>query len=340
MRGLARGNPVGRLLSVTGLATAVVIASFAVAGAATAGSGRTDATNLKIAYLIGGLGNTFITAQLNGAKQVAKAHGVQLDIVAGDWNPATQLNQIQDTTSKGDYDGYLFEVLDGTSTCKPIRQVAAKFPVAIVTAPICGSKPYTKGTVKFSGRVDELDGRTQANLVNQAASGRGEVAIITGHVALTIVKLFTRGFSRQIAKFPNLKIVSSAAGDYDPAKALAAAEDILQAHPNVKIIACQSDNMCDAAYRAVQAAGKTNQIKMVGYGFTKGTKELILEGKMYGTIMLTPKQEAQFALRAVIDTLQGKKVAKRIFLDRQAAIFRGQGNIITKQNVSKYQPQW
>lgn len=324
----------------TGLGALAVAAL--VAGLATASAGAAGAKTGRIAYLIGGLGNTYLTAQVDAAKAAAKERGLVIDIIAGDFTPATQLGQIQDAISSGKYDGIVAETADGNTACKPLRAAAKKLPIAVVTSPICGSNPYTPGTVKFSGRIDFQDGQTTAQLACQALGGApAEIAFVTGIVALSSVQLFNKGFVAGIKKgCPNAKIVASPAGNYDPAASLAAAQDVLQAHPNISLIATGADNMTVAVAKGLKSAGKLGQVKLVGYGGTKEAFALIKKGDMYGTVMLLPSQESSIGVHAVADALEGKPIAQKIYLEKDDPIFKGKGNIITKANVAQYTAQW
>ena len=318
------------------------LAAGALVVAVAAGTAGAATKPHKVAYLIGGLGNTYLTAQVDAAKAAGKARGATVDVIAGDFTPATQLTQIQDAISSGKYQGIVAETLDGATVCKLLTAAAKKMPVSIVTSPICGSNPYTAGTVKFSGRLDFQDGQTTAKLACTALAGAAaEIAFVTGPVALTSVQLFNKGFVAGIkATCPTAKIVASPAGNYDPAASLAAAQDVLQAHPNISLIATGADNMTVAVAKGLKSAGKLGSVKLVGYGGTKEAFALIKSGDMFGTVMLLPKQEAAIGVDAVLDALDGKKVMPKIYLEKNDPIFKGKGNIITKANVAQFTAQW
>ena len=295
----------------------------------------------NIAYLIGGLGNTFIDAQLDEAQKVAEARGHNLEVIADEWDPVKQLALIEDALASGQYDAMVIEALDGQSVCDVSLQVAEQMPVAVVTAPICGDDTLTEGTAVFSGRIDFDDGKTMAEIVHQAlGDDGGKIAYISGPTVLQIVQDQANGLKEGLAEYPEIELVTEVDGAYDPAVSLTAAEDILQANPDLDLIVAGADNMAEPAATAIEGAGKTGEVLLVGYGGTEGAFKLIEEGSMFGTLMLLPRQEAGNAVTVLIDTLEGKPVEQTVFLTKDDPSFEGNGNIVTSANVGKLTAQW
>ena len=75
-----------------------------------------------------------------------------------------------------------------------------------------------------------------------------------------------RGITNVLAKHPEIKIVSDQSANYDPAKARAIMETVLQQNPDL----CGAVGVWDSADvgigAAVQAAGKTGQVFVVTSG--------------------------------------------------------------------------
>ena len=65
-----------------------------------------------------------------------------------------------------------------------------------------------------------------------------------------------KGIEQGIKEFyPDAQFVARASAP-DPEKGMKAAETIMQAHPNIKVIACINDGGCLGAAEAVKAMGK------------------------------------------------------------------------------------
>jgi ribose transport system substrate-binding protein len=311
--------------------------------ASSADAGTTSAANgepHRLAFIVSGAGNTYIDTMERAAKETAEKLGVELDYKPGDWTTETNLSLLQDVAASGDYDGIIISVVDGNAMCEPVKEVAAKIPTAIVISQICGDSTYTEGTAFFSGRNDYEDGQKVAQMVADAlGEAGGKVGYLDGPISQSNAVNLTNGFTDKLKEFPNLELVASVPADFDPAKALTASEDMLQAHPDIAAIAAGADNMAESAIKALENAGK-DDVKVIGYAGTKGAFDAIRSGKMTGTVMALPYNETEAAVKAVVATLNGETLPSNVYLDGEDPMFEGKGNLITKDNVDKFEAQW
>jgi len=100
----------------------------------------------------------------------------------------------------------------------------------------------------------------------------GKVAIMQGvpTAASNLYELFA--YHDVFSKHPNIQIVSEQAANYDPAKARAIMETVLQQHPDLCGVVGNWDNQDVGAGAAIQEAGKSDQVYVVtsGGGTTNG----------------------------------------------------------------------
>src|SRR5260370_10585744 len=68
----------------------------------------------------------------------------------------------------------------------------------------------------------------------------------------------TFGVKQALKEFPKIQIVGSQASNWDQVKAQAAAEALLPAHPNVRIIFGQNDSIATGVAAALHAARRTD----------------------------------------------------------------------------------
>lgn len=106
-------------------------------------------------------------------------------------------------------------------------------------------------------------------LVKQCGTGSGKsgkIAIIRGQptAASDLYELYA--YKQTFAKDPAIKIVSEQAAQYDPAKARAIMETVLQQHPDLCGVVGNWDNQDVGAGAAIQAAGKANDVYVVTSG--------------------------------------------------------------------------
>ncbi len=106
-------------------------------------------------------------------------------------------------------------------------------------------------------------------LVKKCGKGSGtsgKVAILEGQptAASNLYELYA--YYKVFGENPEIKIVADQAATYDPAKARAITETVLQQHPDLCGIVGNWDNQDVGAGAAVEAAGKSDQVYIVTSG--------------------------------------------------------------------------
>jgi simple sugar transport system substrate-binding protein/ribose transport system substrate-binding protein len=106
-------------------------------------------------------------------------------------------------------------------------------------------------------------------LTKQCGTGSGKsgkIAIVRGQptAASDLYELYA--YKQTFAKDPAIQIVSEQAAQYDPAKARAIMETVLQQHPDLCGVVGNWDNQDIGAGAAIQAAGKADDIYVVTSG--------------------------------------------------------------------------
>jgi ribose transport system substrate-binding protein len=94
----------------------------------------------------------------------------------------------------------------------------------------------------------------------------GKIAILEGQptAASNLYELYA--YYHVFAEHPEIQVVADQAATYDPAKARAITETVLQQHPDLCGIVGNWDNQDVGAGAAVQAAGKTGQVFIITSG--------------------------------------------------------------------------
>jgi len=110
-----------------------------------------------------------------------------------------------------------------------------------------------------------------------------KIAVIEGYPGLLNDQRLN-GFKDSIAKASNLQIVASQPADWTRAKGQSVMENILQAHPDVQMVYGLYDEMALGALAAVKAAGKLDQVTVVGFDNTADANASIKAGQLQATV--------------------------------------------------------
>jgi ribose transport system substrate-binding protein len=107
-------------------------------------------------------------------------------------------------------------------------------------------------------------------------------------------------------KAANMNVVSVQSGNWEMEKANGIASAMLNEHADLKAILCANDNMALGAVSAIQAAGKTGQIRVVGFDNIAAVRPMLADGRVVATADQHADQLAVFGIEAALKILNGQ----------------------------------
>ncbi|WP_370880091.1 sugar ABC transporter substrate-binding protein [Labrys monachus] len=119
-------------------------------------------------------------------------------------------------------------------------------------------------------------------------------------------------------------------GNWATEDGLKAAEDLLQAHPDVNVLLAENDSMALGGMKALQAAGKSDVLVLAAADGQKEALALIKEGKYGATGLNDPDLVARTAVDIGVKALEGTLPADFPKLELTTPA------VITQENVDKY----
>ncbi|MCP4395788.1 MAG: substrate-binding domain-containing protein [bacterium] len=117
-------------------------------------------------------------------------------------------------------------------------------------------------------------------LTERYGEPKGKVLHLQGSLGASVV--FERGESfRQVLKnYPDIEIVGEpSSSGWTAGDGLAFTEDTLAAHPDLDALYTHTDAITMGAFNAVEAAGKLDQVIIVGQNYYGGIPDIVKEGK-------------------------------------------------------------
>ncbi len=261
------------------------------------------------------MNNPFFKVIADSMSAEAAKHGYKVVAVSGDFDVARQQNQVKDFIVKK-VSAIVLCPCDSRAIAPAIRE-ANQAGVPVFTADIA----CLDETVKVVAHIatDNLQGgRMAAEAVVEALGGEGKVAILD-HPEVESVLLRTKGFEEKLAELNRrpgvkVKIVARLPGGGDKAKSFKAAQDLIQAHPDLNAIFAINDPSALGARAALENAGKADQVRIVGFDGQPEGKQAIKEGKLYADPIQFPDRIGAEAVRAFIRYVNGEDVPKQILI--------------------------
>jgi ribose transport system substrate-binding protein len=240
-----------------------------------------------------------------GLKEAAMEYGYTLIITAGEFDVAKQKDQIQDFIVRK-VDAIIVSPCDSKSIGTAI-QAANQAGIPVFTADIACTAEGAK-IVCHTASDNIAGGRLAAQAIVQALGGSGKVAIID-HPEVESVIQRVKGFEDELAKSPNITLVAKLSGHGVKDQAFRTAEDILQAHPDLDAIFGINDDSALGALAAVEKAGKSGKVKIIGFDAVPEAREAIKAGKIYADVIQKPHEIGHKTIDAIKTYISGGTVS-------------------------------
>ena len=256
-----------------------------------------------------GIGASLLTQQhpfyielANAMTSEAKAKNVPLEVSIANQDLSKQLADVEDFIVKG-VSVIIISPVDSQGVAAAITK-AEKAGIKVITVDV----PATGVDVTSHIGTDNYTGGVKAgDLMAKVLGNKGNVAIIDYPTVQSVVSRID-GFKKSISAHPDIKIVAQQTG-ITRADALAAAQNMLQANPDINGIFGFGDDAALAASVAVKAAGLDSQVKVIGFdGMEEARKAVDTNPVMVGVIQQFPDQMGKLAVDTAVKVIAGETV--------------------------------
>ncbi len=278
--------------------------------------GEKPTTRATIGVSLLTLDNPFFKIIGDSITAEAKTKGFETRVISADKDVAKQSNQVKDFIVKK-VDAIVLSPCDPKSIVPVIQEAnAAGIPVFTVDIPC--PDPAAKVVTQIA--TDNYGGGKEAAvaMIEVLGATGGKVAILHLKQAQSCI-LRVKGFREIIdahnaAGKPAIQIVAELDGGGARDIGYRAAEDALQANPDLKGIFAINDPSALGARAAVEKANKTAQITIIGFdGMVEG-KVAIREGKIYADPIQFPDRMGIEIVRAFESWSKGQEVPPEILI--------------------------
>ncbi|WP_165846865.1 substrate-binding domain-containing protein [Lacticaseibacillus paracasei] len=281
---------------------------------------KKKADKLTIGVSISTLSNPAFITLKNKIQDYAKSKGTTVKITDAQNDTAKQNNDIEDYITKK-VDAIIVNPCDAAAITTAVKSAnEANIPV------VCVDRSSDGGKVLTTVATDSVKGgEMAAEHLYKELGKNAKIAEVTGIPGASATRERGKGFDGYAKG--KMNIVTKQTGNFDRAKTLTVTENILQAHGDIVGIFAQNDEEAVGAANAVQAAGKGDQIKIIGFDGADAALKMIEKGQINATIAQRWDVMGTRSLDAVYNHFQGKKVPKKTVSPIK---------LVTKDNVTAY----
>ena len=309
--------------SATLLCTSLTACNRDSAGTNAAGDHtKTGSASAKtITFALSTQANPFFVQMRESAQKKADELGLAINFQDASDDSATQANQLANAAASGT-GVVIINPTDSDAMASAVQQLTdAKIPVVAVDRAVNNAD-----IASYIASDNETGGKQAAKTLSDAINGEGEILVLQGKTGSSASRERGKGFDEGLKDSPNIKVAAKQTAEFERAKGLDVTTNLLQAHPNVKAIFAENDEMALGAIEALgNKAGK--DVKVIGFDGAEDALKAIKDGRMYASIAQQPVKMAEQAVIEASKLLKGETATKKMQVEVVA---------VTKENVDKF----
>src|ERR1700680_727783 len=277
-----------------------LLAALVAAFAATATAAH--AADVKIGASLLTQQHPFYVELANAMKAEAAKDHAQIDIAIANQDLSKQIADVQDFVTKK-VDVIVLSSVDSKGVKAPVL-TAQKAGIPVITVDISAQGVEVASHIA----TDNYAGGLQAGtLMCKVLGGKGKVGVIDYPTVQSVIDRVT-GFKRALAACPDVKIVAIQPG-ITRADALSAAQNMLQANPDLAGIFGFGDDAAMAAAVAGKSAG--NHVKVIGFdGMPEARAAVDKNPNFVGVIRQYPDKMGALAVDTAVKVAEKQSVPK------------------------------
>jgi ribose transport system substrate-binding protein len=277
----------------------------------------TSGKKFTIAVVPKGTTHPFWKSVNAGAQKAAndyKAQGVEVDLI---WkgplredDREQQIQVVEGFTSQG-VNGIVLAPLDSKALVRPVEEAKkAGIPTVIMDSDL-----ETDQIVSFAATDNRKGGHLAADRLGEILGGKGKVLMLRYLEGSASTNDREEGFLEEIkAKFPNIELISTdqyAGATRDSAKRTA--ENLLQRYGDQDNgIFASNEPATTGMLLALQDINKPGKVVFIGFDSSPQFVEAMKVAQMQGIVVQNPFAIGEMGVKAMVDSLLGKPVEKRI----------------------------
>ncbi|MGD9713985.1 MAG: sugar ABC transporter substrate-binding protein [Thermomicrobiales bacterium] len=268
--------------------------------------------------------NAFWQILRTAVEERAVENGVTVDVIAlpDASGVADQVSQFEDAVTQG-YDGIIMGTIDAVGIIPGIEAAnEAGIPVlAVDTAPAGGELISLVQTDNVA--ASSLAGE----LIAEQLGGTGKVLNLQGDMANQTAQARNQGLHNVLDTYPDIQVIDQSA-NWDGEQGFTITENILVSDPDLNAIFAANDPPALGALQALKAAGKEEDVFIVGFDAIPDAVEAVKNGELLATVAQFPSSMGIIGVDLMVRYLNGEEIPELV--DSGAML-------VTQENAEEFQ---
>lgn len=290
-------------LLVVAMAAMLVMPVFA------RGAAEAEKTGYTVGFSVSDITNPYWNTQVRGAQSKADEFGIELIVHDSQMDPTRELNALENWITQG-VDGIMIATIDAAASAPYIDRARAAGIFVVATIHPMETEPDAFLT------LDEYEFGYTAGLqagqwIADNLAPNAEFAVLTEDIYAHVVARADGIIDGILERAPQARLVARQV-TLNTSEAMNVTENLLQAHPNLKVIQAVNDNSALGAYEAVRAAGRaSDDFYIGGNDATPQALSLIADGTIYRmSVDINPFGSGQIEMEMMWNLLNGNDFEK------------------------------
>ena len=301
---LTGGRATRRQFVLTGAAGSIVLLAGGVSPAFAAGKP-------KIGLVMKSLANEFFKQMEAGAEAYAAKNAAKFDFKAvgmkDERDFASQVDAVENFVTQK-YDIIVVAPADSRAMVTPLAK-AVKAGVAVINIDVELDQEAKKAAgidLAFFGPDNRAGAKLAGDALAKALGAGGKVVILEGNPEADNAQQRKKGYDDSIAD-GKLQLLDSKTAHWETEEANTLMTNFLTQYHDIQGVMAANDSMALGVVKALDSAGKSGAIKVVGFDNIPAVQPLIKGGKMLATVEQYGAQMAAMGIDYGLRQLAGEK---------------------------------
>lgn len=234
---------------------------------------------------------------------MAAEMGIEILTVDAQDDAASQLSSVEDLLIK-QIDVLIVNPVDGDAVVSAISSANnAGVPVITVDRAAEGGK-----VASHIASDNVAGGKMAGDFIAEQLGEKAKVVELQGIPGTSAARDRGNGFNISIDSYPEMEVIARQPAAFDRAEGMTVMENILQGNSKIDAVFAHNDNMALGAMEAISAAGRSDEIMIVGFDAIDDAREAVKEGELAATVAQKPGLMGEMAVKKAIEVANGKEV--------------------------------
>jgi len=269
--------------------------------------GKSEGKKPRVALVMKSLANEFFSTMAAGAEKHQQEHAAEYDLIINGIKDERDLSRqvalVEEMVASG-VDAIVIAPADSKALI-PVLRRAQKAGVVVVNIDnrLDAEVLQQEGiSIPFVGPDNKAGAKKVGDYLATKLNEGDAVAVLEGIRTSFNGAQRREGFEMAMQE-AGIKIVTSQSAEWEMSRANTIAASMLSEHPEIKAILAANDSMALGAIAAIRAAGRSDDVLVVGFDNISAVQEAIRDGKMLASADQHGDQLAVYGIETALKIL-------------------------------------